>query len=107
MTRERIRALNDALRTTLRGGRVTMTRAVASLPQETISRAMLVLQTYNSFTKDNDPKGEHNYGRFAVDGFTFLFKIDYYDADMYYSSDDPADPSQTTRVLTLMLRSDC
>ena len=106
MTKERTRALNDALRTTFVGGKVTMTRTVERLPEQTVGRAMLAVRAYSNFTADNDPHGEHNFGRFSVDGVKFLFKIDYYDKDMNYGSDDPSDPAQTTRVLTLMLASD-
>lgn len=106
MTKEGLRALNDALRTTFVGGKVTMTRTVKRLPEETIARAMLALQAYDNFPSDNDPNGEHEFGRFTVDGVTFLFKIDYYDVDMHYGSNDPSDPAQPTRVPTLMLRSD-
>jgi Protein of unknown function (DUF3768) len=35
-----------------------------------------------------------------------LFKIDYYDASIDFGSEDPADLSKTTRVLTIMLAED-
>jgi Protein of unknown function (DUF3768) len=35
-----------------------------------------------------------------------LFKIGYYDASMEFGSEDPADLSKTTRVLTIMLAED-
>jgi hypothetical protein len=36
-------------------------------------------------------------------GHKFFFKLDYYDSAMEFGSEDPADPSKTTRVLTIML----
>ena len=47
--------------------------------------------------------GEHDFGALTVAGVRLLWKIDYYDAGMGGGSPDPADPSVTTRVLTLML----
>lgn len=34
---------------------------------------------------------------------TARWKIDYYDPELRYHSDDPADPTRTVRVLTIML----
>ena len=45
---------------------------------------------------------EHDFGRFEVSGEAYLFKIDYYDLDMQCASPDPADITQTCRVLTVM-----
>lgn len=58
---------------------------------------------FNSFTADNAPHGEHDFGSFEVNGNRFFWKIDYYDNAMEHGSDDPADIFVTTRVLTLML----
>ena len=57
-------------------------------------------------TNDNDPWQEHDFATLDVDGEPVMFKIDYYDENMEYGSPDPADPSVTRRVLTIMLASD-
>lgn len=65
-----------------------------------------VVAEFNTFTEDNDPWGEHDFGSFEFEGEGMYWKIDYYDLDLKYGSDDPSDPSQTVRVLTIMLRSE-
>jgi Protein of unknown function (DUF3768) len=106
MDKERIRQLNDALRMTLRGGRVLMTVAVNALPDDLKALALKRTRTFADFSKDNDPHGEHDFGSFELAGKTFFWKIDYYDECCEFGSRDPSDPSRTTRVLTLMLASD-
>jgi len=59
--------------------------------------------TFSDFDKENDPYGEHDFGNFTLAGRKFFFKVDYYDSNMEFGSEDPADPSKTTRVLTIML----
>jgi len=106
MNKERIRQLNDALRTTFNGGRVLMTVAVNALPDDVKALALQRIRNFSDFSADNDPHGEHDFGSFELTGETFFWKIDYYDERCEYGSEDPADPAKTTRVLTLMLASD-
>ncbi len=103
MSAEKIRALNDAFRTTMTGGRVFMTAGVDALARDVKAMAIRRVATFTAFTPDNDPHGEHDFGSFELAGRKFFFKLDYYDPTMTYGSDDPADPSKTTRVLTIML----
>lgn len=103
---DRIRELNDQLRTTLTGGKIMLTNGVIALGSEAHERIIEALQRYDDFDADNDPYGEHDFGLIVVDGSELLFKIDYYDLDLTYHSPDPADPSVTIRVLTVMLASE-
>jgi len=99
----RTRLLNDNFRSTFVGGQVVMTQGVNALPIDTKARVLLAVQSFSNFTKDNDPHGEHDFGSIEIEGETYFFKVDYYDAlDMQFGSENPADPEQTTRVLTIM-----
>jgi hypothetical protein len=94
--------LNDNLRSTFAGGRVLMTQGVDALPTETKARVLLTVQSFSDFTKDNDPHGEHDFGNFEIESETYFFKVNYYALDMDGSSENPADPEKTMRVLTIM-----
>ena len=57
-------------------------------------------------TPDNDPQQEHDFGSFDHAGESIFWKIDYYDPTLTCGSEDPSDPRQTVRVLTIMLAAD-
>ena len=99
---DRIRVLNDNFRSTFVGGQVVMTAGVAALPLDTQARLLLAVQSFSNFTKDNDPHGEHDFGAIELQGERFFFKLDYYDPELRFGSEDPADPEKTARVLTIM-----
>ena len=48
----------------------------------------------------------HDFGAFVHNGERVFWKIDYYDPSLTKGSEDPADPQQTARVLTIMLASE-
>ena len=106
MSAEKIRTLNDAFRRTLTGGKVMMTAGIAALSDAARAMVLNKVRTFDAFTADNDPHGEHDFGSFEVDGRKIFWKIDAYDAAMEFGSEDPADPSKTTRVLTIMFASE-
>jgi hypothetical protein len=100
---ERIRALNDAFRQSLVGGRALVTRGVLAKGEAFAGRAIAAVKAFDAFTADNDPYGEHDFGAVEVDGTKVFWKIDAYDLSEQAGSPDPADPNVTVRVLTIML----
>src|SRR5260370_29269411 len=106
MSAERIRELNDQLRRTFQGGKVVITEGIDALPRDVRVGVMLKIAWCAEFSPENDPYGEHDFGSVEVDGHKVLWKIDAYNADMTGGSEDPTDPSKTTRVITIMLASE-
>lgn len=92
-------------------GKKVMTSGIRGLGMAATLEIAEHVAAFDTFTADNDPHGEHDFGSFEHDGHKIFWKIDYYDrasfgtgADM--GSDDPADPAKTLRVLTIMLASE-
>lgn len=103
---EAIAKLNDQLRKTSQGGTVVITQGVQHLTGFTAATLCAALADYDEFDQQNDPHGERDFGDITLFGANMLFKIDYYDKDSQFASDDPADPAVTNRVLTVMLASE-
>ncbi|MCL1892433.1 MAG: DUF3768 domain-containing protein [Alphaproteobacteria bacterium] len=98
--------LNDQLRRNIfspgRLGKVVLTAGVSGLPL--IEQIILLkqVQRFDDFTEDNDPHGEHDFGKVDYKGERYFWKIDYYNSDLTGGSNNPADPSITCRILTIM-----
>ncbi|MCI5045058.1 MAG: DUF3768 domain-containing protein [Aquisalinus sp.] len=86
-------------------GTVLFTRGVMALEPEQIIDVWAGVRNFRQFTEDNDPYHEHDFGSFTLDDGTKIFwKIDYYaDETCLHGSEDPSDPEQCFRVLTVML----
>jgi len=103
-TTKRIAQLNDLCRKAMGiAGRLVQTAGIRALPPEDQSAIREKVEKFEAFTEDNDPYGEHDFGSFDHNGQKIFFKIDYYDPTLTMGSEDPADPKQTVRVLTIML----
>ena len=100
--KKRIRQLNDLFRETGIGGIVALTPGVQTLPEDAWNTLYSLVRRFNRFAEDNDPHNEHNHGSVKYEGETYFWKIDYYDKSLRCGSEDPADPAQTMRVLTIM-----
>ena len=77
MSAEKIRALNDAFRTTMTGGKVLLTAGVNALPSDLKAMVIRRVATFSEFNEENDPHGEHDFGNFTLAGRKFFLKIDY------------------------------
>jgi len=103
----RVRELNDAFRQAPQSrGKLCLTRSIAGLPLNAQLAIIRRVMTFDAFTADNDPYEEHNFGAFEFSDQKMFWKIDYYDRACEFGSENPADPAQTTRVLTIMLASE-
>lgn len=95
---------NDNARKALGVGcRLVQTAGIDALPAADQSRIRELVELFDTFTEDNDPHGEHDFGAFVHNGRRVFWKIDYYDINYQYGSESPEDPKQTRRVLTIML----
>ena len=101
-----IRSLNDQLRRNFSSGAAFMTPGVAALGAEAAERIFKTIATYDDFCHANDPWSEHDLGMFEAEGEKVMFKIEYFSKDMTMGSPNPADPTVTTRVITIMLASE-
>jgi hypothetical protein len=106
-TTRKIAELNDLCRTAMGvAGKLFQTAGIDALPLADQSAIREKVETFNTFTPDNDPHGERDFGAFEHNGERIFWKIDYYARDMQHGSEDPSDPQQTVRVLTIMLASE-
>ena len=117
---ERLARFNDRARQAMGLACVAVaTEGFRALPEQDQSRVRELIETFDAFTPDNDPYGERDFGaiyqvgdgrwtitRPARPAETVFRKIDAYDRDLRFGSDDPANPAVTRRVLTIMLASE-
>lgn len=116
----RIARLNDLARRAMGVACTAVaTAGFRSLPDADQSQVRELIETFDAFTDDNDPHGERDFGaiyqlrdgrwtterpRSQEDERERVFwKLDYYDRNIEFASEDAANPAITRRVLTIML----
>lgn len=118
--REQIARLNDRARQAVGLACVALvTEGFRALPDAEQSRVRELIETFDAFTPNNDPYGERDFGAIYQDtdgrwtttelphpAQTVFWKIDVYDRELVFRSNDPADPAVSKRVLTIMLASE-
>ena len=116
----RVARLNDLARRAMGVACTAVaTAGFRSLPDADQSCVRELIETYDAFTEDNDPHGERDFGSIyqLLDGSwtterprsqedereRVCWKLDYYDRNLEFASEDAANPAVTRRVLTIML----
>jgi hypothetical protein len=86
-------------------GQCVMTAGIAALDIRAQTEIFARVRQFSTFERGNDPYGEHDFGTVLAPGGEQVFwKIDYFADDaMEYGAEDPADPTRSYRVLTVML----
>ncbi len=98
-----IRELNDEFRINLFAGKVILTPGIQALPNNICMDLLDAVRNFDDFDDDNDPYREHNFGSLRIYGYHVYWKVDYYDRNLEYGSEDPSNPEITSRVMTVML----
>ena len=81
-TTSKIAELNDLCRTAMGvAGKLFQTAGIDALPLADQSAIREKVETFDTFTPDNDPHGEQDFGAFEHNGERIFWKIDYYDRD--------------------------
>ena len=105
--RQKIRELNDLMRREGKGnGTILITSGVQEKGSTFVLEAVKAVRTFDAFSEDNDPWGEHDFGAVEIGEAKIFFKIDYYNPDQTAGSENPANEGVTYRVLTIMLASE-
>ena len=84
-------------------GKYLITSGVSGNGEGFAIAALNAVQKFDDFTNENDPFGHHDFGSVEVEGEKVFWKIDLYDENYEYGSEDPTNPKKTRRVLTIML----
>lgn len=104
---QKVRELNDRFRTTAQGnGSMMITSGLQNKGAAFIVAAVNAVRAFDTFSEDNDPWGEHDFGAVEIEGEKVFWKIDYYDPTLTAGSENPANEALTHRVLTIMLPSE-
>lgn len=103
---EMIRRLNDEARRSFKNVQVMLTLGIRMKSEKEVAEILERVRTFNDFNKNNDVYSEHDYLSFDYKGEKIIAKIDYYDQNYRFMSENPADPTMTNRVLTIMTGSE-
>ena len=88
-------------------GRILFTQGVNALIEQDTRASpeglLRVIREFDDFSEDNNPHGHRDFGSLTFVGTRLFWKIDLYDHEYRYGSEQPTNLWKTRRVLTVML----
>ncbi len=88
-------------------GQCVITQGIAALSPLDQMQIAHKVTTFTEFTEEHAPYDWHDFGSFDHNGTTIFWKIDIFDnEDMEFGAETPDDPSQSYRLLTILLASE-
>lgn len=87
-------------------GQVFVTPGIDGEGQDFVMEAITAVGAYDSFTVDADPYGLHEMGVITIHEKRVWWRIDLYDRNYEYGAENPIDPEETRRVLTILFPSE-
>lgn len=104
---DKIRQLNDRFRNgDMSLGKVVFTGELAQEAEDVRLAHYLAVRKFEAFNPGDDPYGEHDFGALKPYHRKIQFKIDYYDHSLEFGADDPADPANCRRILSIFYAED-
>ena len=118
--RSKIANDNDKLRqsifnkdNSLGKNKLVLSHVVSQLTSYDLAEVLKLVKEFNIFTSEDDPFKEHDFGSFdylcVAEDYKetkYFWKIDYYDNDLKFHSEDKLNAEKTIKVLTVMKASE-
>jgi hypothetical protein len=87
-------------------GEIVMTEGIAAQSPEFKAEVFKRVMEYDKFDEEADLHDWHEMGVIEVAGEKVWFKIDLYDLNMEFGTEDPSNLDKTRRVLTILFPSE-
>lgn len=80
-----------------------LSQGIMALGEDAQIELLEQVRSYNCFTPQTDPYGEHDFGTLEFRGRKVFWKFSYYDRGSINDTPDASDGARTRRILTIML----
>jgi hypothetical protein len=98
-----VRQFNDSFRAAITNDGIMLSEGVKELPIDVRAMAIRKVATFDAFSADNDPHGEHDFGGFDLAGKRFFWQLTRDNKLKPELRDDMGDATGTGQILAIRL----